>query len=117
MAKLYRYEAQRVSIHVGDDYYETSSARLTCREYGIVSETPCGYWITFAFGGKDKWVSSSSVKRFAHPTKEEALTAYEYRKKSYVRHAEVRVSMAKEDLALVTMNAILLAKSHNGESK
>lgn len=99
--KLYRYEAQRYSVHVGDDYYETSDAVLKCCVYDVVKKTPRGYWITYAFGGKDKWVSSDSRKRFAHPSEEEALESYKLRKKSFVGHCEVRLSRAKEDLALI----------------
>lgn len=45
--------------------------------YKVERETPKGYWIK-VYGGK-KWVSNDSVKRYAYPTKEEAMTNFKKR--------------------------------------
>ena len=103
--RLYRYESQRYSVVVDADadIYGVSPAKLCLQNYEVVAETPKGYWVGF-FGAKDKWVSKSSRKRFAHPTESEALEAYRIRKKAYVRHATSTLQRAKEDLALAVEN-------------
>jgi len=58
-------------------------------EFSLLKETPCGYWITdkkvpgkwsISWLEKPKWVSKTSKKRFAYPTKEEALESLRRRK-------------------------------------
>lgn len=99
---LYRYEAVRYSfvIDAEMEVFGVSKARLELHEYVVVAETPKGYWITFASGSKDKWVSKTSRKRFAHTTKDEARESYRRRKLAFVGHAQRRLKRAKEDLAL-----------------
>ena len=53
---------------------------LVLRVFNLVKETQCGYWIEIELG-KNKWVSKTSVKRFAYPTKREALNSFIARKK------------------------------------
>jgi len=100
---LYRYEAMRYSVVIDAEMelFGVSRARLELREYKVVAETPCGYWITFGFGGKDKWVSKTSRKRFAHPTVDGAKLAYRKRKRAFVRHAKAQLKRAEEDLSLL----------------
>ena len=67
--KFYRYELWGCG--------EFESLRLD--EYGMIKETPMGYWIGYPdqkYSGFKKWVSKTCTKRFAYPTKEEALTGY-----------------------------------------
>ncbi len=105
--KLYRYEAVRYSIvlHAETETYGISSPKLVLSEYNVVAETPKGYWLSFLFGSKDKWTSKTARKRFAYPTKEEALSSYIARKKAYIRHSERNLREAKADLALVCEDA------------
>lgn len=101
--KLYRYEAMRYATVIDAEYevYGVSKARLELHEYQVAAETPKGYWISWFGTAKDKWVSKSSKKRFAHPTAEEALEAFRHRKRAFVRHSEKRLQRAREDLELV----------------
>ncbi len=101
--KLYRYEAGRYSVIIDAEMelFGTSKAKLECREYIVTAETPKGYWIGYLEGAKFRWVSKTSHRRFAHPTKEEALEAYRQRKTAYVRHSKARLRTAEEDLSLV----------------
>jgi len=101
--KLYRYEAHRYSVCLDPEreLYGSSDAKLECRSYPVSHVTKKGYWTGYN-GGKDRWVSATARKRFAHPTKEEALEGYRQRKKSFVRHASATLRRAEEDLALVS---------------
>ena len=98
----YRYYSHRhsVTICAESEIYGVARAKLCLMEYKVHSKTPKGCWIGY-FGGKDHWVSDTSVKKFAYPTKEEALKGYEAKKKAYVRHSRNRLKRAEEDLALV----------------
>lgn len=101
--RFYRYESIRCSAVIDPEreIYGISRPQLVLYEYRMHSETPKGYWIGYlAFGGKDRWISKTSRKRFAHETKEAALEAYIKRKEAYVRHCKERLNRAQEDLAL-----------------
>lgn len=78
-----------------------------CDTFPHIKDTPEGAWIFCGrswqltqdvrdnpakFRGKGvRWVSHSSKKRFAHPTKEEAWEAFHYRAYSYLKHLQARV--------------------------
>lgn len=103
--KFYRYESVRYSVTIDPDreIYGISMPKLVLHEYRMHSETPKGYWIGYmAFGGKERWISKTSKKRYAHETKEAALEAYKKRKEAYVRHCKERLKRAQEDLALAS---------------
>lgn len=85
--KFYRYEAvQYASMNSSDGEYTNSihpNPTLELREYNLYKETNKGYWIGYGyFGIPDKlrgnahWVSKTGKKRFAYPTKKEALIGY-----------------------------------------
>ena len=101
---LYRFRCRDFSTVAGADKVMNGSTgpRLEVFKYRVVGETPCGYWITWALGGKDRWVSKSSKKRFAHPSVEEALEAFIRRKESQIRHTKNHLARAERerDLAI-----------------
>jgi len=70
LLKLYRYYD-----------YIYSDIGIVKKEYAIIKETPKGYWIKLSIWNDDKkWVSKTALKRFAYPTKKEALISYKFRK-------------------------------------
>jgi len=76
----------------------------------IVAYTPQGYWLgspgyktvsgKVVPPNKSRWINASSKKRYAYPTKREAIESFLLRKKRYVIHCERRFGVAKEELAL-----------------
>jgi hypothetical protein len=61
------------------DYTCTSNGPQCCmNSFMVVKETPCGYWIEVY--GEGKWVSATARKRYAYPTKEEAINGWRARK-------------------------------------
>lgn len=102
-AKLYRYESVRYPVRIDDELvlYGLSAPKLELREFLITARTPKGVWIGICHGNKRKWVSNTSRKRYAYPTKAEAIEAFKHRKLAFVRHAEAQLKRAKEDLALL----------------
>jgi hypothetical protein len=88
--EFYRYE---------DIVYADIGVRINERKFKLLKETPCGYWILPDWGYNypeseefKRWVSKVSKKRFAYPTKEEALVSYMARKK---RQIEILKSQLK----------------------
>jgi hypothetical protein len=67
----YRYDAQRSSIVIDAEIelYSVSDPRLRCIEMYVTGVTPKGVWVGYMKGSKHRWVSNTSRKKFAHPTK------------------------------------------------
>lgn len=75
MDQLYRYHDMR---------YEEGRVNVYLRTFPVVRTTRCGVWIqcaSYDLKG-DKFVLSNARKRFAYPTKKEALAAFIARKRS-----------------------------------
>ena len=73
---FYRYEE---SIFIDEQ------VKVLEKTFKLVKETPCGYWIKripeFYFTlNKNHWVSKTARKRYAYPTKKEALNSFIARK-------------------------------------
>jgi hypothetical protein len=109
---LYRFEVDR-KLHFedyGKDFYSSSFPFLKLEKYPVTKETEKGFWIgkeTWWYTDRSKkiienwkWVSKTSRKRFAWPSKEEALEGYRQKKLAYVRHATKTLQKAKYELSL-----------------
>ena len=85
-----------------------SGVQLDVKEYKLVRETPKGYWIIDDLWDYDeesvetykKWVSKTARKRWAYPTKEEALVSFKARKRRQIRILTYQLSEAKTALKL-----------------
>lgn len=91
--KFYRYDI---------DYGERE-IYVVCRRFKLLRETPKGYWITIDstyFYSWKKWISKDSRKRYAYPTKEEALNSFIIRKKKQIKHCERDMRNAKTALSI-----------------
>jgi hypothetical protein len=78
----YRYQAFRQSY--GTDEWDESTGyhiRLSCFEYRVIKHTPKGVWLQQPYCPKNKFVLKNAKKRFAYPTKREALISYIARQK------------------------------------
>jgi len=94
---LYRYES---AGQLGDS--------PTLYKHEIINTTPKGAWVSL-YGGvwasstchhhAKKWVSSSSKKRFAYPTKKEAMESYVIRKMRYVENCRNNLERAERQYA------------------
>ena len=90
--KFYRYEERRYSDI--DDFGiggSSSYIRVNLITLNLHKETPKGYWIGYGsyapsmLHGNSRWVAKSGKKRYAYPTKKEALMSFFKRKKQQVR--------------------------------
>jgi hypothetical protein len=94
--KFYRYELVQYAAKDLDGEYINSTfpnPTLTLCEYDLISETPKGYWIGFSGGMKlkYKWVSKTAKKRFAYPSKKDAMT-------NFIRRTEKRIKILNYQL-------------------
>jgi hypothetical protein len=89
ISKLYRV------VLVWRDY---ASFHFCFDEYTVFKHTPCGCWIIMPSGQKSKWVSAKSKKRYAYPTKTEAMEGYKHKKISQISILEEQLENAKNYL-------------------
>lgn len=83
--KFYRY----------DTTYYADGPELRLSEFNLYSETPKGYWIGWGhpegLHSDKRWVSKTGKKRYAYPTKAEALHSFIYRKKREIKILKARL--------------------------
>lgn len=93
--KFYRYEIRNyVSINEFGDIIKQNvpNPRVILMEYNLFKETLKGYWIGHGINIPEKlksnahWVSKSAKKRFAYPTKQEALL-------NFIKRTERRIKI------------------------
>jgi hypothetical protein len=103
--KLYRIEY----------YYNEDGIYLYLQIYYVVAYTPAGYWIGTTYKAfpehntKERWISATGKKRFAYPTKREAIISFVARKRKHLIHAQRRF----HNVELVAHGAELLLKQMN----
>ncbi len=95
--KFYRYEIMIHPDHVG----------IALGEFEMITETPKGYWIgiKLLYSKTDKWiekhwVSKTSRKRYAYPTKEEALIGYIKRTKHRMGILTHQIDLCRQGIAI-----------------
>lgn len=125
--KFYRYEAIEFAQMDSDtgEYIDRvfPNPQLQVNEYDLLKETPKGYWIGYGSLNEalrnnkkgvyywKKWVSKTSRKRFAYPTKDEAIENYIKRTEKRLKILEWQVMECRVglDLAKAKKDEILNA--------
>jgi hypothetical protein len=83
--KFYRYQwREYATLDYDGDYFIKNfpDPKITYVTYELIRETPKGYWIGLTGINESffkKWVSKTSKKRYAYPTKKEALINFKHR--------------------------------------
>ena len=84
---FYRYEEREYANFDHDGEYISPSIprpKVELIELKLFRETPKGYWLGYggfeSLQGHQKWVSKTAKKRYAYPTKKEALQNFIKRK-------------------------------------
>lgn len=100
METFYRYE----------DYRTTYGTELRLLEFKMVKETPRGYWIRQCFGeyicgDMKRWIRKESHKKYACPTKEQALKSFKARK--HRQHSILRHRLEGVECAIGICNSEL----------
>jgi hypothetical protein len=106
--KFYRYEVVEYAVMDSEGEYVDShfpNPKLEIREYNLLRETLKGYWVGYGNLGYDryswkKWVSKTSKKRFAYPTKEEALVNFIKRTEKRLKILDWQLQVCKISLNL-----------------
>lgn len=100
---LWRCELKQYSVVVDAerDLYGVSDPVLEMQWFRIVARTPCGAWITWGFGGKDKFVRLTARKRWACETEDEALRSFVARSKRYRAVLRARLKIVEQGLSMV----------------
>lgn len=73
----YRYQDEPIAT----GYFDERGVAIYLRVFAVKKETPCGVWLANEYGvSLNRWVSKTSRKKYAFPTKEEAWTSFIARK-------------------------------------
>jgi len=97
---FYRYEAVQYVVHDVDGELilpEFPNPTVKLKKYDMLKETPKGYWI----GDKHfpevmyKWISKTSKKKFAYPTKQDALLNFIRRTQKRIKILEYQIIFCK----------------------
>jgi hypothetical protein len=102
---LYRYDTIKYSLGINEFDESLPGYRLVLHlwEYPIIKRTPKGVWISsYSF---KKFVLLYGRKRFAWPTKEEALFSFQKRKEAQIRILTSQLKTAEEALRLSNCEA------------
>lgn len=94
--QFYRYEEMMEEDSL-------SPPKLHCYQYSVEKETRCGYWIMpqVGFHGiKRRWVSKEARKRYAYPSKNEALKGLIARKRRQKVICEYQIDLAIATIAV-----------------
>lgn len=95
----YRYTDSIVSSFDAEyEYVVARSVRLSLNEYRVIKHTPKGVWLDVGIGDR-RLVLRNSRKRFACPTKKEALESFIARKECQIKIFEHRLQTARTALA------------------
>ena len=106
---FYRYEIIEYAVTGADGEYVDShfpNPKVEVREYELLRETPKGYWVGYgSFGYSQyswkKWVSKTTKKRFAYPTKEEAMV-------NFIKRTEKRAKILERQLQVCNISLNLV---------
>ena len=105
--KFYRYEAVEYAEHDYDGELCSPifpNPKVELKDFHLIKETTKGYWIGYLntygirLGSWQKWVSKTSKKRFAYPTKKEALVNYIKRTEKRLKILERQIDFCKISL-------------------
>jgi len=106
MMKFYRYIDQ-------PNYGDWDGVKIREDILYLIKETPCGYWVSYDpyydskdihfRGNRKRWISKTSKKRFAYPTREEAKISFKARKAMQIKILLYQLENAKNAAAYADM--------------
>ena len=98
----YRYEDKSYcSVYQtewGDYQYYGNIVKIVCKELPVIKHTPKGVWLRYRT--KERWVSLTSNKQFACPTKELAMKSFMARKHRQKRLLTSQMDRVEEAIRL-----------------
>lgn len=105
--KFYRYKAVQYAA-LSDDgdfsYPKFPNPELVLEEYNLFKETPKGYWIGYGsikpghLRDNAHWVSKTARKRFAYPSKKEALIGFIKKKEKQIKLLQYQLTSVESIL-------------------
>ena len=78
--------------------HEGGHVSVSLHGYTVSKKTACGYWVDIY--GQKKWVCASAKKRFAYPTKAEAIASFRARKRRQIAILTAQIRDAEAALAV-----------------
>ena len=116
--KFYRYK--------NPPYISQYSKSIIEVTFTLIKETPCGYWIVKDYKGalfnideNKRWVSKNGLRRWAYPTKLEAMVNFWHRKRKEIELLEYRLKRsikAQKEVDKMIKAVIMEEKANEAES-
>lgn len=105
------YASMDADCEYGDSLLSSfPDPKLTLIEFNLYKETPKGYWIGYgnlsnlyeglSLRNQSRWIPKASKKRYAYPTKEEALNYFIIRTQRRLEHAEYEKNLCEAGISL-----------------
>lgn len=107
--KFYRYESvQYATLNRDGDFVAPKfpDPHIELREFNLHKETPKGYWIGYGsvlpntLSSFSRWISKTSLRRYAYPTKKEALINFIKRNEKRIRILEYQAASCKMGVSI-----------------
>lgn len=111
----YRYEDHRYASLNEWDEVSSVSVQLQLWEFKVSKVTPKGVWLQ-ATWSEPRFVRLEARKRYAHPSKEEALTALKARKAAQMRILQTQLGYAQRAAALADRELNTLSAQPEGRT-
>ena len=98
-----------------DEEYPTGEDdfQIEFHEFRVIRRTKKGAWITRGLYDKERFVLDDATKRFAYPTKDQALESLIARKKRHIKILESDLAMAR--IALALAESLKIEPTKNGD--
>lgn len=114
--QFYRYESVQYATLDSDDNYATSflpNIQLELKTFNLWKETPKGYWIGYgqpnSLNSGGRWIPKESKKRYAYPTKKEALY-------NFIKRTEKRINILNNQKSTAQIGLNLAKKEYDNEN-
>lgn len=98
----------RVRVDIDESAFFSNPCNIDFITFEVAKHTPCGVWIrqqfrtywsgTLPLLGPKKFVNLTCNKKYAYPTKKEALDDFIQRREKYIPILESRLTHAKDSL-------------------
>tara|TARA_R110002153_G_scaffold3550_1_gene17053 strand:+ start:200 stop:565 length:366 start_codon:yes stop_codon:yes gene_type:complete len=73
-----------------------ATVEIVIDQLKIIRPTPAGAWISHPLTGVEKWVATNGRKRFACPTKDEAMESLKQRNRRHLQHLSAAIRKATD---------------------
>ena len=97
-----------VTKEIEGNYYRYDGYKnACCYAFKVIRKTHCGVWIsTGSYHQPERFILNDARRRWAYPTKEDALNSFRIRKERQIMHLNASIEKANQALLAVGLKTI-----------